>query len=127
MTITALLQPVVVGWFAVTLAVGALAAALLGRGAPRGAWAALLVTVAALAAAIPPFFVPTPGGPGFTSATESSIVVGAAALAAATGVFARRVLASRRGRMLVTVAVALLAFASGIVGVFVSLPHHGGA
>jgi len=123
----AVLMPNVMAWFGVALVAGVLAALWLGRRRrPAGAFAALMAIFAAVAAAVPPVRIPTPGGPGPTSGLESLVLILSGALGLAAGWITWRLALVGWPVTAVMVVLPLFAFGLSAWGVYVSLPHQFG-
>jgi len=123
--IQAALQPNVLGWLAVALAAGLLVGLWLGRRRrPAAIVAALMALCAAAAVAVPPEFIPTAEGPGFTSQTGWFFVVGGAILGLIVGVTSWHFNLGTWTMTAVVILLQLASFGLGVWSVRVSLPPH---
>jgi hypothetical protein len=123
--IQAALQANVLGWLGVVMIVGLATGLWLGRRRRSAPIIAILMGLCAAAAtAVPPEFIPTADGPGFTSQTESVFVLVGAIIGLSTGVMSWRLKLVGLSTPAVVLLLQLISFGLGIWGVQLSVPHH---
>jgi hypothetical protein len=119
------LQPNVLGGLGLALLAGLATGLWLGRHRrPAAVVGVLMGLCAAAATAVPPQFIPTAEGPGFTSQTESLFVLVVGMLGLSVGVTSWRLQLRSWSIIVAVLMLQLVSFGLGVWSVQLSLPPH---